>query len=68
MVRYYSKELTLISNGYKASSCFSEPQRRKLTKIGVLERVYMHRGCRLKLSEKAREIMVSVDPWFPMLP
>ena len=62
IVRFYSRELVLISEGYKASKCFSEPQRRKLTKIGVLERVYMHRGCRLRLSDKARGVLASIDP------
>ena len=62
IVRFYSRELVLISNGYKASKCFSEPQRRKLTKIGVLERFYQYQGCRLRLSDKARGILTSVDP------
>jgi len=62
IVRFYSKELYMISNGYKASKCFSEPQRKKLTKIGVLERVYVHQGCRLKLSDKAKDILLSIDP------
>ena len=53
IVMFYQKELTRINNGKKASIFFSEPQRKKLTKIGVLERVYQHRGCRLQLSEKA---------------
>jgi len=52
----------MVSKGEKASIWFSEPQRRKLTKIGVFERVYMHKGCRLKLSDKARGILASVDP------
>jgi hypothetical protein len=68
VVRFYSKELTLISNGYKASNCFSDPQRRKLIKIGVLERVYLHRGCRLKLSDEARNVLVSLDPSLGFIP
>lgn len=61
IVGYYSKELTLISGGYKASKCFSEPQRKKLTKIGVLERVYQRQGCRLRLSDKTRDMLVAFE-------
>ena len=52
IVMFYQKELKHINKGKRASMFFSEPQRKKLTKIGVLERVYQHRGCRLQLSEK----------------
>jgi hypothetical protein len=61
IVGFYSRELKLISGGYKASRCFSEPQRKKLTKIGVLERVYIRQGCRLRLSDKARDVLFSFD-------
>ena len=64
IVRFYSRELVMVSQGEKASIWFSEPQRRKLTKIGVFERVYMHKGCRLQLSDKARGILASIDPGF----
>jgi hypothetical protein len=62
IIRFYSKELHLISNGHKASKCFTEPQRKKLTKIGVLERIYVHQGCRLKLSDKAKDVLFSAEP------
>ena len=68
IVGYYSKELTLIYDGHKASKCFSEPQRKKLTKIGVLERVYQRQGCRLRLSDKALDVLGSFDvPSFRVL-
>ena len=68
IVGFYSKELTLISGGYKASRCFSEPQRKKLTKIGVLERVYQRQGCRLLLSDKARDMLVALDSSMRFVP
>lgn len=60
IVRFYSKELYMISDGYKASRFFSDPQRRKLRKIGVLEKVYVHRGCRLRLSDKAKNVLSGI--------
>jgi len=64
IVRFYSKELVMVHSGSKASSVFGEPQRKKLTKIGVFERVYEHQGCRLKLTEKALGILWSLEPHF----
>jgi len=61
IVRFYAYELYLIDKGNKATSFFSERQRRSLTKIGVFEKTYVHRGCRLKISEKAKAILNSID-------
>jgi len=61
IVMFYSKELKLVDDGYKASLVFSDAQRKKLTRIGIFERVYLYRGCRLTLSEKTRQILETVD-------
>ena len=60
-VRFYAYELYMIDNGNKATSFFNERQRRSLTKNGVFEKIYVHRGCRLKISEKAKAILNSID-------
>ena len=57
LVVFYQKELLYIEKGRKASDFFSDPQRKKLIKQGVLERVYLHRGCRLKLTKKANIVL-----------
>jgi hypothetical protein len=57
IVMFYQKELLHINRGKKASTYFSVPQRKKLTKIGVFEREYMRRGCRLKLTQKTIEVL-----------
>jgi len=61
IVRFYAHELYMIDNGKKATKFFNERQRRSLTKNGVLEKIYVHRGCRLKISEKAKAILNSID-------
>jgi hypothetical protein len=61
IVMFYSKELKLVDNGSKATLVFNDAQRKKLTKIGIFERVYLHRGCRLTLTEKTRQLLNSVD-------
>ena len=61
IVRFYSRELYMINSGHKASRFFGEPQRRKLTKIGVLERIYVHQGCRLRLSDEALSVLSSMS-------
>ncbi|TFH16366.1 hypothetical protein E4H04_06730 [Candidatus Bathyarchaeota archaeon] len=59
LVIFYQKELLYIDKGQKASDYFSDPQRKKLIKQGVLERIYVHRGCRLKLTNKANYVLNS---------
>ena len=61
IVRFYSRELYMINSGHKASRFFGEPQRRKLTKIGVFERIYVHQGCRLRLSDEALSVLSSMS-------
>ena len=57
LVMFYQKELLYIDKGQKASKYFSDPQRKKMLKHGVLKRVYLHRGCRLKLTDKTKNIL-----------
>ena len=57
LVMFYHRELIYIEQGRKASEFFSDPQRKKLIKQGVLERIYVHRGCRLKLTNKTKTIL-----------
>lgn len=61
IVRFYAHELYMIDNGKKATAFFNERQRRSLTKNGVLEKIYVHRGCRLRISGKAKAILNSID-------
>ena len=61
IVMFYSKELKLVGDGYKASLVFSDAQRKKMTRIGIFERVYLYRGCRLTLSEKTRQVLETID-------
>jgi hypothetical protein len=61
IVRFYAHELYMIENGKKATVFFNERQRRSLTKNGVLEKIYVHRGCRLRISDKAKAILSSID-------
>ncbi len=61
IVRFYAYELYMIDNGHKATRFFNDRQRRSLTKWGVFEKIYVHRGCRLRISEKAKAILNSVD-------
>lgn len=61
IVRFYAYELNMIDEGHKATSFFNDRQRRSLIKIGVFEKIYVHRGCRLKISEKAKAILNSID-------
>ena len=65
IVMFYSKELKLVDNGHKASLVFSDAQRKKMTRIGIFERVYLYRGCRLTVSEKTRQILETVDLYSP---
>jgi hypothetical protein len=57
LVMYYQKALLYIEKGQKASNFFSDPQRKKLIKAGILEPFYVHRGRRLKLTEKAKYLL-----------
>ena len=61
IVRYYAYELYMIDRGHKATRFFNDRQRKSLTKYGVFEKIYVHRGCRLKISEKAKAILNSID-------
>jgi hypothetical protein len=61
IVRFYAYELYMIDKGYKATRFFNDRQRRSLTKHGVFEKIYVHRGCRLKISDKAKAILNSID-------
>ncbi|MCW4051251.1 MAG: hypothetical protein NWE89_16120 [Candidatus Bathyarchaeota archaeon] len=62
IVMFYSKELKQVDAGLKSSVFFNEPQRKKLTKIGVFHRIYIHKGCRLLLSDKAKQVLNSMEP------
>ncbi len=59
LVMFYQKELLYIDKGGKASKFFSDPQRKKMLKHGVLKRVYLHRGCRLLLTDRTKNILNS---------
>ena len=59
IVMFYRRELIYIDNGRKASDFFSDPQRHKLVKHGILEHFYVHRGCRLRLTDKAKNVLES---------
>ena len=58
IVSYYSKELVQINKGKKASIIFNNRQRKKLTKIGILERVVAPSGSKLKLTNKTINLLV----------
>ena len=57
LVMFYHKELLYIDKGQKASKYFSDTQRRKMIRQGVLKRVYVHRGCRLRLTDKTKNVL-----------
>ena len=57
LVMFYHRELIYIEQGRKASEFFSDPQRKKMIKQGVLERIYVHRGCRLRLTSKTKNVL-----------
>ena len=57
-IDFYREELIKIENGEKATVHFNERQRKSLVKRGILVRVYGHGGCKLRLSEDAKRIMV----------
>ena len=59
LVFFYKKELKSIDKGSLASDFFSSPQCQKLVKVGILEYYYVHRGCRVKLTNKTRSILDS---------
>ena len=59
IVMFYQKELKFIEKGERASDFFSVPQRRKLVKIGVFERVHLRHGCRLQLTNKTKDVLNS---------
>jgi hypothetical protein len=57
LVMFYRKELQYIDKGQKSSKYFSDTQRKKMLKQGVLKRVYVHRGCRLRLTDKTKNVL-----------
>lgn len=61
LVMFYSKELILIEKGQSPTKFFNDAQRKKLTNVGVLNRIYVHQGCRLILSEKAKNFLGFID-------
>jgi hypothetical protein len=61
-INYYRKELMLVDNGEKATTHFTDRQRKALVKAGILVRVYGRGGCRLHLSSKARRVLDEVEP------
>ncbi len=56
-VIYYRRELLLVDAGEKATTHFTDRQRKALVKAGILLRVYGKGGCRLHLSGKARRVL-----------
>ncbi len=61
-VIYYRRELMLVDEGEKATTHFTDRQRKALVKAGVLVRIYGKGGCRLHLSNKARRVLEEVEP------
>ena len=57
LVMFYQKELLYIEKGQKASKYFTDTQRRKMQKYGVLKREYGLPGCRLKLTDRTKIIL-----------
>jgi len=61
-VMYYRRELMLVDKGEKATTHFTDRQRKALVKAGILVRVYERGGCRLHLSNRARRVLDKVEP------
>lgn len=61
-VMYYRRELMLVDKGEKATTHFTDRQRKALVKAGVLVRVYGKGGCRLLLSNRARRVIDELEP------
>jgi len=59
---YYRRELMLVDKGEKATTHFTDRQRKVLVKAGILVRVYGKGGCRLLLSNRARRVLDEVEP------
>ena len=59
---YYRRELMLVDKGEKATTHFTDRQRKALVKAGILVRVYGKGGCRLLLSNRARRVLDEVEP------
>lgn len=58
---YYRRELMMVDKGEKATTHFTNGQRKALVKAGILVRVYGKGGCRLYLSSKARRVLDEVE-------
>ncbi len=56
-IDFYREELLKIENGERATDHFNERQRKSLVKQGILVRVYGHGGCKLRLTEEAKQII-----------
>ena len=61
LVMFYSRELKLIDDGHSPTKFFNDVQRKKLTNVGVLDRIYVYKGCKLILSEKAKVLLGFID-------
>jgi hypothetical protein len=61
-VMYYRRELMLVDKGEKATTHFTDRQRKALVKAGILIRVYGKGGCRLLLSNRARRVIDELEP------
>jgi len=57
-IEFYREELIKIENGERATDHFNERQRKSMVKQGILVRIYGHGGCKLRLTEEAKRIMV----------
>jgi len=52
----------LVDKGEKATTHFTDGQRKALVKAGILVRIYGKGGCRLLLSNRARRVIDEVEP------
>ena len=59
LVFYYSAELSQINNGKTASTFFTYKQRKKLTKLGILQHNISEK--RLKLTFKTKEMLTHIN-------
>jgi hypothetical protein len=58
IIHFYREELLKVEKGGKATEHFNERQRKALVKQGILTRVYGHGGCKLRLTEQAKRIII----------
>ena len=55
MLDYYEKEMRRIAGGENPSTLLSKPMIKRFITLGILERDYGKRKCRITLSQKGRE-------------